>query len=152
MIRNNATEGIFSLFENNCVSGYTIETVLEQNKKKKSPTLKEYLCRGAFIYLQRNWGYINDVETSKNSNNFLTVSQQQRQKCFGNEHRGSARTANRILEELEQGRPEIRKELLSGHQRGGNRRDVYIDEHDEQVDPVEGEEAEEVRVMKTRHV
>ena len=68
MIRNNATGGIFSLFENNCVSGYTIETVLDQNKKQKSYTLKEYLCRGTFIYLNKNWGYLNDVETSRESN------------------------------------------------------------------------------------
>jgi hypothetical protein len=52
------------------VSGYTIETVLDQNKNKKSPTLKEYLCRGAFIYLQKNWGYINDVDTSKKKSLF----------------------------------------------------------------------------------
>ena len=65
VIRNNATEGIFSLFSNKCVSGYTIETALRQNKNKKSPTLKEYLCRGTFIYFQSTWGEINDVETSK---------------------------------------------------------------------------------------
>ena len=47
------------------MSGYTIETVLRQNKNKKSPTLKEYLCRGTFIYFQSTWGELNDVETSK---------------------------------------------------------------------------------------
>lgn len=64
VIRKNASTGIFSLFHNNCVSGYTIETLLDQHKKQKSPTLKEYLCHGAFIYLNNNWGYILDEETS----------------------------------------------------------------------------------------
>jgi hypothetical protein len=55
------------------VSGYTIETILEQHKKQKSPTLKEYLCHGAFIYLEKNWGYIIDEETSKFKKKILKI-------------------------------------------------------------------------------